>query len=305
MGKQAGPSPEELEFIFEGFTRGLSDREVLDEMQDTEFPVRNPRFIRERRKEFNATRTVLEITLKQQIDPVLVKAKEEHFAEIRSLIEEWKDAVRTPEVNEMSLSKEGYLKVPFSKLEYQFNPLFDLLREHLPVPILWQNHSLWIGKISDYFESCKNLIKEIAEDDRVVKWLEEYPSWEEHVVIEPVLRCISDRALGREPKLLDDPNPNTGEFEPFLEVSSKPDSRKFIERLSKTSYTEELTVDHINLVDPAICTHYLNSQEAVHVVNLFIEMRDLELKIRESLNEILIKRDYIIHTCQLCPGQTK
>lgn len=305
MGKQPGPSPEELEFISERFTRGLSDREVLDEMQDTEFPVRNPRFIRDRRKAFNAARKVLEITLKQQTDPVLVKAKEEHFAEIRRLIEEWRDDVQTPRVDEMSLTREGYLKVLFSKLEYQINPLFRCLDEHLPFPILWQNHSLWLDKIPDYFDSCKSLIKEIAEDDRVVKWLEEYPKWEEHVVVEPVLRCISDRALGKESELLNNPNPDTGELEPFMEFTSKSGSEKFIERKSRTRKTVQMTVEHINFVDPAICTYYLNSQEAAHIVSLFIEMRDLELKIRESLNEILIKRDYIIHTCKLCPRQAK
>lgn len=56
MSKQVSPSPEELEFIFECFSRGLSDREVLDEMQDTELPVRKLRFMRDRRREFNAAK---------------------------------------------------------------------------------------------------------------------------------------------------------------------------------------------------------------------------------------------------------
>ena len=305
MGKQPSPSPEELEFISECFTRGLSDWEVLGEMQDTEFPLRKIRFMRDKRREFNATRKVLEVTLKQQVDPALVKAKEEHFAEIRSLIEVWKDAVQTPKVDETSLSEEGYLKVPFSKHEYQFNPLFDCLKEHLPFPTLWQNHSLWINRIPDYFDNCKNLIKEITEDNRVVKWLEENPTREECVIVEPVLRCISDRALGKEPKLLNQPDPETGELESFMEITTKPGTYKFIERTSKTSFTTQGTIESVVYVDPAICTYYFNRPEATHVVDLFIELRDLEIKIRESLNEILIKRDYIIHTCQLCPEQAK
>lgn len=60
MGKHPGASPEELEFIFECFLRGLFDRDVLEETQDTEFPRRNPRFIRDRRREFNAAKKVLE-----------------------------------------------------------------------------------------------------------------------------------------------------------------------------------------------------------------------------------------------------
>jgi len=305
MGKQAGPSPEELEFIFEGFTRGLSDREVLDEMQDTEFPLRKPRFIRDRRKAFNAAGKVLEITLKQQGDPVLTKAREDHFSDIRNLIEEWKDDVHTPRVDEMSLTREGYLKLPFSKLEYQFNPLFDCLREHLPLPALWQNHSLWIHKIPDYFNSCQNIIKEIIEDDRVLKILEEYPKWEEYVIVGPVLQCISDRALGREPELLNQSNPEMQGLEPFLELTERPGSKKFIERTSKTSFTEEIVVDHIKFVDPVICGDYLNSEAASNLISLFNELKTLEEEIHKSLQEVLARRDYCMNTCRLCPGQAK
>ncbi|MFC1968571.1 hypothetical protein ACFLVX_04205 [Chloroflexota bacterium] len=60
MGKQPGPSPEELEFIFKCFMRGLQNSEVLEEMRDTEFPVRNPHFMRDRRREFSTARKVLE-----------------------------------------------------------------------------------------------------------------------------------------------------------------------------------------------------------------------------------------------------
>lgn len=60
MGKHPGASPEELELIFGYFLRGLQNKEVLDEMEDTEFPKRNPRFIRDRRLHFNAAKKVLE-----------------------------------------------------------------------------------------------------------------------------------------------------------------------------------------------------------------------------------------------------
>ena len=60
MGKHPGASQEELEFIFGCFLRGLENKEVLDEMEDTEFPKRNPRFIRDRRIHFDAAKKVLE-----------------------------------------------------------------------------------------------------------------------------------------------------------------------------------------------------------------------------------------------------
>ena len=59
MGRKPGASPEELEFIFRCFGRGLVNKEVLDEMEDTEFSKRSPRFIRELRKHFDVARKVL------------------------------------------------------------------------------------------------------------------------------------------------------------------------------------------------------------------------------------------------------
>ena len=78
MGKQAGASAEELEFIFEAILRGLSDKEILYEMEETVFPKRNPRFIRDRRKHFDASKKVLQIQLEKEIDPVVVKSRMEH-----------------------------------------------------------------------------------------------------------------------------------------------------------------------------------------------------------------------------------
>ena len=59
MGKQSAPSPEELEFIFRCFLRGLDNAEVIHEMGDTELPRRDTRSIRQRRREFDAAKKVL------------------------------------------------------------------------------------------------------------------------------------------------------------------------------------------------------------------------------------------------------
>jgi len=85
VGKQPGASPEELEFIFECFLRRLSDGEVLEEMQDHPFPLRSVRFIRDRRREFNAARKVLEIQVQKEFDPIIVKRKEEHFEHLADI----------------------------------------------------------------------------------------------------------------------------------------------------------------------------------------------------------------------------
>lgn len=85
MGQNPTPSPEELEFIFSRFADGMTDSSVLDDMGDEGFPRRNPRFLRDRRREFDAAKKVLEINIKAEIDPIIVKAKKAHFAKLTDI----------------------------------------------------------------------------------------------------------------------------------------------------------------------------------------------------------------------------
>ena len=50
----------------------------------------------------------------------------------------------------------------------------------------------------------------------------------------------------------------------------------------------------------------LAGETGVNLVALFDELKnDLEPKIKDSLQEILLRRDYIMYTCRLCPGQPR
>jgi len=101
MGKQPGPSSEELEFIFRCFLRNLPNTEVLREMGDTEFPRRNPRFISERRRHFDAARKLLEGEVQTNVAPIITNQRREHFAQLTEIammlivglehIEPWED----------------------------------------------------------------------------------------------------------------------------------------------------------------------------------------------------------------------
>lgn len=101
MGKQAGPTVEELEFIHSCFLRGLSDREVLDEIGDTEFPRRNPRFIGARRREFTAAKKVLEETTKKKVDPVLAGQRIKHLDSIVTLAERLRAELHLPSTSDI------------------------------------------------------------------------------------------------------------------------------------------------------------------------------------------------------------
>lgn len=84
VGKKAEPTIEELEFIYSHLKK-LSDEEVLEEMQDTEFPVRSKGFIKRRRREFNTAKKVLETDLKKELDPIIIKRKEQHNDELAKI----------------------------------------------------------------------------------------------------------------------------------------------------------------------------------------------------------------------------
>ena len=77
VGKKAEPTAEELEFIYSHLEK-LSDQEVLEEMKDTEFPLRSLGFLKRRRREFNVAKKVLQIQLEKEIDPIIVQRRKDH-----------------------------------------------------------------------------------------------------------------------------------------------------------------------------------------------------------------------------------
>ncbi|MFC1955553.1 hypothetical protein ACFLWZ_03330 [Chloroflexota bacterium] len=78
VGKKAEPTSEELEFIHSLLGR-LSDAEVLEEMQDTEFPVRSSGFIKRRRREYNAAKKVLADNTTKDAKYTSAESKEEEY----------------------------------------------------------------------------------------------------------------------------------------------------------------------------------------------------------------------------------
>ena len=93
MGKGKSPAREELEFIYGLIVGGASDREVLDKYEELGhkgqlgyFPKRNDvRFIRQRRKEFEAARSILEERFTSTADPILAKIRLEHWSDLSNL----------------------------------------------------------------------------------------------------------------------------------------------------------------------------------------------------------------------------
>ncbi len=85
MSKNPKPTTEELRFVYDLILRGYEDTDILAEYANLYdkgtlmFPCRtDKRFVRERRKELDAAKEVLQGQLKA-VDPINVKKREEHF----------------------------------------------------------------------------------------------------------------------------------------------------------------------------------------------------------------------------------
>jgi hypothetical protein len=84
MGYQ--PTMEELRFVYELILDGATNREILDEyarlleIGQLVFPLRSDvRFIKARRRELETSSGVLQEHVRRTVDPIIVKARQEHF----------------------------------------------------------------------------------------------------------------------------------------------------------------------------------------------------------------------------------
>ena len=91
-GKGVEPSVEELIFIYKRLEK-LSDTEILDEMQNETFPLRSTGFMKRRRREYQAAKTVLKEHISITTDQVVIEANKEHIEEIGHLLAKWQQEI--------------------------------------------------------------------------------------------------------------------------------------------------------------------------------------------------------------------
>lgn len=130
MGREPRPRMEELEFIFELFLKGYNDGDVLDHYTNLEekgqlkFRYRTDyRLIKQLREEFMAARSVLEPYLRQQIDPIVAKAREDHLSNIAQLLRNWRDQIKSAQL----------LDAHATIYNVEEEPLFEYILHHCPL----------------------------------------------------------------------------------------------------------------------------------------------------------------------------
>ena len=211
-----------------------------------------------------------------------------HYAEIRALIDQWKNTPRTPRPDEVypgTVSPVDTIKA---------NPIFISLRDHLPFPVLWKTHLVYVKKLDDYIAGCNKLRKEV--EKKVKSWNGVEDVLEN--VAQPILRIIAEgeSAIKLKPY----------EFKPS-EQSNYPDKTVInVEDLPIFTVSKETDPAYIKKQYQDYSQTLLAGETGTNLVALFSELKnDLEPKIKDSLQEILLRRDYIMYTCKLCPGQPR
>lgn len=197
VGKKAEPKREELEFIYAQIQNGLSDSAILDEMQDQPFDIRTPGFIKRRRTEFAAAKTVMERGIKKELDPLTIQRKQDHFKDIGNLIQRWQEQLNpkdadvlipflTPDTYEerskyRNISQQWIINEDANKnitawLPIEKEHLFEALKVHLPDQI-WLDYAnlktlicdaIFTATKTDDIDEARGYISEINEAIRIV-----------------------------------------------------------------------------------------------------------------------------------------
>jgi hypothetical protein len=265
------------------------------------------------RLEYGATHTDLKSEFKikdsRTLEKQLAQAREEqvlrlarteiikenlrdHLAELRSLIETWVSSVKAP-------SPPSFARHSLSGAEQ--NRLFEGLPDHLPFKELWRNYQTFKLKWDEYVEVCEGLHRQVVESAKgkwglsLVEKNERRPgltpslAWE---TLDRAIKVATGDSQAEAPRYeAASLNPQAPELE-YLTC----DGRVILYSNQALRYAE----DHQSMI-----AEWAQSEKVGYLVKLLGELRDLERRIQDILAEALLRRDYILYSCRLCPGGSK
>lgn len=222
---------------------------------------------------------------------IIKDALASHLAQIGTLIEEWKRSIEAPPIHRACLNTT----LPADRIES--DDLFRSLRAHLPSPTLWRNYSVWKSNLEKYIGSCKRLRHDMEQ---------EAGSWAQVRRLtdnfsDPILRRLGEtygknleETLHTFSRMVESVN-RQGRPVPEFEILLV-DGIKVMEAEDALGYSERYT---------ALSDNVLTRGESGAIITQYRELKTLEPKIHGVLRDILIRRDYIMYPCKLCPGQAK
>jgi len=274
--------------------RGLTDSEIKAQLGITDDrTLRRHLKLAEQEQEASIVKT-----------EILKEAVRDHLAEIRQLIENWEAGIRIQPVTDPLSGMADSIEHLHS------NRLFDCLKSHLPFPTLWRDYNQWEAKYRSYTANCKKLREEIQREattrmsldfmddnatvsrlsSRLIAWILRQ--------VEHKLKKVSERGfefLWKDFKVETDKQPaevkrmSVYPGEELLEIVNQ-------HEVNKEFYEKECR---------ELLYSCLKSETVANLSTLLDDLRDLETKIHNFLEEILLRRDYILYTCNLCPGEPR
>jgi len=280
--------------LLEARGRGLSNSEIKGQ-----FGIADDRTLRrhlklaEQEQEARAVKT-----------EILKEAVRDHLAELRQLIENWKTGIRRHPVTDppggMADSMESF----------HANRLFACLKGHLPFPILWRDYNQWEAKYRSYTDNCKKLREKIQREATTGMSLD---FMGDNATVSHLSSRLIDWILRQVEHKLKNVSERGFEFlwkDYKVEIDKQPAE---VKRMSVYPGGELLEIFNQHEVNKEFyekeCRELLysclKSETVANLLTLLDDLRNLETKIHNFLEEILLRRDYILYTCNLCPGEPR
>ena len=177
--------------------------------------------------------------------------------------------------------------------------MFQSIREHLPFPDLWRTYKAFRGKWDEYVNVCQELhIRVVTEATE--RW--ELSVLEGSEVGAGLTTSFSWETLDRAIKIaMGDPRAAMPDYDvirrdgvdPGLEYLGFGD-RVILCARDAIQYVEE----HRSMV-----VEWARSERLAGYLKVLTELRELEGRIHDILEESLLRRDHILYACRLCPGE--
>jgi hypothetical protein len=275
--------------LLEARERGLSDSEIKKQVGITDDrTLRRHLKLAEQEQEGRVVKT-----------EILREALRDHLAEIRQLIENWKAGIRIQPID-VHLAMASFVTS---------NRLFGSLKTHLPFPPLWRDYNQWEAKYKSYIANCQKLREEIQKQATTRMKLDFAPDTSESSHFTSGLRdwifaSVRDKLEGKDVKKVEF-------YWSDLKISVKggvlEGKLMFVERreLLAIINQSEINTEFYEKGCQALLDSCLSSETVANLSTLLDDLHNLEPKIHNSLEEILLRRDYILYTCKLCPGEPR
>ena len=252
-----------------------------------EFGIKDPRTLQKHLRQARE-----EQVLRMARADIIRQGLGDHLNEVKTLIQDWSAAIKAP-------SPPSFDQYPLSAAkDVEQKRLFEGVREHLPFPDLWRNCRAFKLKWNEYITACEDLHRQVVEEAKK-KWglsllekdercagLTASFSW--HTLDRAIETAMGDPQAGTPDYIAAPLNPQAPELE-YLMCSD----RVILYSNQALRYAE----DHRSMI-----AEWAGSKKVAGLLKLLSELRDLERKIQDVLEETMLRRDHILYSCRLCPG---